>query len=131
MEMDQASKGRLQKITQAAQAIIYDPQRGAEFVDMMQQGMQGQIEAVLAVLGIIEQRTQIERPLVIPAAISILAILVDVTGKALGKKPDMSSMAEVQQALIQRIADEYGQGQGAPMQEAPPAQAPQQPQPEM
>ncbi len=127
MEMDAGSKDRLQKIVLAAQAVVFDAARGQEFVDMMQQGLEGQLQAVLSVMSVIEQRTQIERPLLIPAGMYILMILIDFAGEALGQKPKMHNLGEVQKALIDRIAQAYGDAPGeaaAPVEGAAPTEEP-------
>ncbi len=118
MNMNPDTKQRLMKLTAAAKAVIYEPNRMAAFLKMMGT-KDGAVTAVNTVMAAIEQRTQVPpevRPLL---AVNIYMLMVDVAQEVMQRKPSPNILKEVVQMLL---TQKPGQAQ--------PPQAPQPPAPQ-
>lgn len=128
--MDPQRKGALMQLTTAAKAIIFDANRMREFLPMMDT-KSGAIQAVQAVVSVIEQKKPIPPDLAPLLAVNVYMLMVDMAKEITGMEPDAGIVKGVVGEILATMAQSHGrQGQmaqpgGQPGQAAPAQQPPQ------
>lgn len=118
--MDPQRKGALMQFTTAAKSIIFDANRMRQFLPMMDT-KSGAIQAVQAVIGVIEQKKPVPANIAPLLGVNVYMLMVDMAREITGMEPDPEIVKGVVGEILAAMTQAYGQ-------KRPPAQAPQQPQ---
>ena len=109
--MNPQIKDRLIKLTTAAKAVIYEPDRMREFVRLLGT-KEGALMAVRTVLSAIETRIPVE-PAVKPLlGVNVYMLLVDVAQEAMQLEPSPEIIKEVVDMLLRDLSADAQQPQG-------------------
>lgn len=118
--MDPQRKNALMQYTNAAKSILFDAKRMREFLPMMDT-KSGAIQAVQAVVSVIEQKKPVPPDIAPLLAVNTYMLMVDMAREITGMEPD----PEIVKGVVGEILATMKQSHGA--QQAP--QQPQAPQP--
>ena len=135
--MDPQRKGALMQYTTAAKSIIFDANRMREFLPMMDT-KSGAIQAVQAVVSVIEQKKPVPPDIAPLLAVNVYMLMVDMAREITDMEPDPEIVKGVVSEILSTMAQSHGQGQpeqpeqpeqpGQPGQMAPEQMAQQPPQ---
>ena len=117
--MDPQRKGALMQFTTAAKSIIFDAKRMQQFLPMMDTKT-GAIQAVQAVISVIEQKKPVPPDIEPLLAVNVYLLMVDMAKDITRMQPD----PEIVKGVVGEILAGMRQGQQQPAQD--PAQAPAQ-----
>lgn len=116
--MDPQRKGALMQFTTAAKSIIFDAGRMGKFLPMMDTKA-GAIQAVQAVIGVIEQKKPVPPDIAPLLAVNVYMLMVDLAKDATGMAPDPAIVKGVVGEILATMGRAYGGQNPAPAQ--PPA----------
>lgn len=115
--MDPQRKGALMAFTNAAKAVLYDAGRMRQFLPMMDT-KSGAIQAVQAVVSVIEQKKPVPPDIAPLLAVNIYMLMVDMAREITDQEPDPAIVKTVVGELLATMQ----QGQQPAAQPQPPAQ---------
>jgi len=118
MAMNTKQKDDLTKLILVAKAIIFDPDRMAQFFDMMRSA-KGAIQAVQSVLAVIEQKKPIPPDVAPLLGVSAYMIMVDVAQEATGIKPDTEIVNRVIAQIMATVGKSHAPTAAQPAPTAP------------
>lgn len=118
MALDPQSKAELAKFTKIAKAIIYEPKRMKDFMQMLGTP-EGAVTAVKSVIAVIEKNRPVPDQIQPTLGLNAYLAMVDVAQEATGFKADPGIVKKVGQAIITELTKQVQQPG------AQPAQAPQ------
>ena len=113
--MDPQRKSALMQFTTAAKAIIFDAGRMQQFLPMMDT-KSGAIQAVQAVIGVIEQKKPVPPDIAPLLGASVYMIMVDMAREITDMEPD----PEIVKGVVGEILSAMGQAYGGQQQPAGP-----------
>ena len=116
--MDPQRKGALTQFITAAKSIVFDAKRMSQFLPMMET-KSGAIQAVQAVIAVIEQKKPVPPDIAPLLGAATYMIMVDMAKDVTGMKPD----PEIVKAVVGEILSTMGQAYGGQKPEQPQAQA--------
>ena len=122
MALNPQDKDALTRYTMVAKKIIYDAERMKQFMQMLG-SKAGALQAVHAVMSIIEKNRPIPPNMAPLLGVNIYMLMVDVAQQATQHQPDPAIIQEV----IGQIVSTIGQGQSEPQEEMQEGQLPGQP----
>lgn len=96
-------KSLLAKYTKAVQHIVYDAGRMKELAPMLNT-RDGAVKAVMAVLGVIDQRKPIPQDIKTLLAINTYIIMVDLLKDVYQKNPERDAVGKTIMAIIKAVA---------------------------
>lgn len=125
--MDPDKKSRLMAYTTAAKRIIFNADRMAQFLPMLNT-RDGAIKAVQTVMGVIERKKPIGPDVAPLLAVNIYMLMVDMAQEIVGQKPDLK-IVKAAIAAIMQMAGNMKPAQSNMQKQAsqPPQQQPAQP----
>ena len=128
--VDPQYKLTLLKFVNAAKYVIYDPQRAASLLKMMQGNGTGALAAVHTVIASIEQNKPVDPKIVPLLSVSILMLLLELMKKAFNKELPPDTLKKlISQVMLASTQDHLNhptqQAQQAAQPAVPPAPAPQ------
>ena len=126
MAMDPQRKERLSQYTTAVKGVIYNPARMQEFLPMLDT-KNGAIQAVQAILSVIEQKKPIPPDVAPLLGVNTYMLLVDMAQEIVGTAPDPEVVKGVIGELLSTLQQSYGeQGETPAMEGAAPEQVQEQ-----
>lgn len=112
MALNQQDKDALSRYTMVAKKIIYDAERMKQFMQMLG-SKAGALQAVHAVMSIIEKNRPIPPNMAPLLGVNIYMLMVDVAQQSTGHQPDPAILKEV----IGQIVSTIGRAQSRPQEE--------------
>lgn len=116
--MDPQRKGALAQYINAAKAVIFDANRMRQFLPMMDTKA-GAIQAVQAVIAVIEQKKPVPPDIAPLLGAATYMIMVDMAKDVTGMQPDPEIVKGVVGEILSTMGQAYGGQKPAPAQPAP------------
>lgn len=120
--MDPQRKTDLLEFTVLAKAVIYNKDRMAQLIEMMETP-EGAVQAVHAVVAAIEQRKRVPANVAPLLGMNVYLLMVDSAAQITGEQPDPEIVQSVVMTLLQEFAGTHAERPAGPAEEAsaPPA----------
>ena len=122
MAMDPQRKERLAQFTTAVKGVIYNPERMKQFLPMLDT-KNGAIQAVQAVIAVIEQKKPVPPDIAPLLGAATYMIMVDMAKDVTGMSPDPEIVKGVVGEILATMGQAYG-GKTPPAGPQDPAAAP-------
>lgn len=116
MAINPEAKGALIKFTNAAEAIIYNPDRLDQLLPMLDDA-EGAIQAVKTIIGVIEQKKPVPPQIAPLLAVNVYLLLVDMAKETSGETPNPQVIKDVTVKLLSQMHGAYAESKESPEQE--------------